>query len=103
MPKESLASRRFAMVRRFRESGLSARAFASLEQVSVGTLRLWRDRAKECDPELSDFVPVRVVESGHGQLGGVATIELDKGRRVHVSHGFDADEIVRLVGALESC
>ena len=103
MSRESLSLRRLAMVRRFRESGLSARAFASREGISTGTLRLWRNRAERTESESSPFIPVRLVEPRDPQPTALATIELAGGRRLCVPHGFDAEQIIKLVGALESC
>lgn len=47
-------------VDRWRESGLSMRAFAPQEGVSAQALRYWRDRFPE-EPEV-EFAPVKVVE-----------------------------------------
>jgi hypothetical protein len=58
--------------------------------------------AKDADPVApARFAEVRLI--GDRARGGRVDVLLRGGRRLRVPSGFDAEEVVRLVRALESC
>lgn len=87
-------------------SGLSVAEFARRHGLTPQRLRWWRKRrAEEMAPALS-FVPVHVAAPPTPEAQrapGAASMEvlLDRGRRIRVEPGFDADALTRLVRALE--
>jgi hypothetical protein len=101
-------------VERLERSGLSIRTFAAREGLPAGSLSSWkwklaqrRRRAPGADSRQE--APLRFVELK--AAAGASTAEptttttfevvLDTGRVVRVRGGFDAAELVRLVGVLE--
>lgn len=98
--RDGLAERRFDMVRRFESSGLSAKAFAQQEGVSIGTLRNWRKRARSED-QPATFIPVTVVPEADAPspIRPLARIDIG-GLTLEVMPGADAEEVSRLVRAL---
>jgi hypothetical protein len=90
-------------------SGLSVAEFAHRLGVSVPTLYQWRRRLGT--PPRGDDLPARLVEVEVTRSGGTTTttadamvVSLCSGRRsIGVPHGFDSDELRRLVAVLESC
>jgi len=102
--KESWISTRAEVVAAMRSGLLTGREVIERLGISAGMLGGWV-RAEET--RLSrrgasgDFAEVSLV--GSGPRSASAVVLLRGGRRVRVSAGFDAAELVRLVRALESC
>jgi hypothetical protein len=76
--------------------------------VSVPTLYQWRRRLGT--PPRGDDLPARLVEVEVTRSGATTTtadamvVSLCSGQRsIGVPHGFDSDELRRLVAVLESC
>jgi hypothetical protein len=67
-----------------------------VELVTAGLGVLRRQRANPGEPEPLRFLDVEVV----GGPGGDLVVCLDRGVRIEVPAGFDADEVRRLVDAL---
>jgi hypothetical protein len=89
-------------------SGLSVAEFAHRLGVSVPTLYQWRRRLGT--PPRGDDLPARLVEVEVTRSGATTTtadamvVSLCSGQRsIGVPHGFDSDELRRLVAVLESC
>lgn len=91
MTKRRTRSERAAEVTRWRQSGLSARVYATERGVSRGSLLRW---AAEAGPE---FVRVELVEAAAAEL----VVEVGPAR-VRVARGFDAELLRDVVAALGS-
>ncbi len=120
-----------AIIRRYRESGLTQPQFCRENDISLHSLRWWlhQPRAKEAMEALRDaprrkarphpqspvqlqtarFLPVRIVdphvdrEPDHQPPGSPSPIQvlLSGGRRIAVGTGFDPDVLRQVVLALE--
>ena len=87
------------LVGEWKASGLSMRAFAKRERVSVSSLYRWRERFGR-EPE---FVPVvvrpTVIETSSEPEPFV--VDLRGGHSLRVVPGFDGAELARLIAVLE--
>ena len=109
-------------VERWKQSGLSAKAFAGLEGLKVQSLYWWTSRLRTSSGAALQstpprFLPVRVVKSPQAQLArvGVAPspatatgieLALPNGCIVRVQEGFDATTLARLLrvaGGTSAC
>jgi transposase-like protein len=99
-------------VDRWKESGLTAKEFASETGINAGTLQFWRYKLKKRELKarsqratggetsiLSSIVEVRptVVAAAESRF----EIELGNGRRVHVPSVFDAGALKALLAILD--
>ena len=99
-----------ALVREQEASGRSVKDFARARGLSAASLYWWRSelgRRRELPPakrlELAAVTVVGEAPARRASSGGFE-LELSNGRRVRVQPGFDADELRRLIAALErSC
>jgi hypothetical protein len=88
-------------VRRWRASGLSARAFASREQLNPGTLLWWSSKLGRDDRAAAAFIEVRPPPSAPSEPGCIDIVLRDE-VRIRVSGAFDAALLRRVVAALEA-
>lgn len=92
-------------VDRWRESGLSMRAFAAREGLSAQALRYWRHRFAE-EPEV-EFAPVKVVEPvvprSAASEAPVFDVRFGDSTGIGVPAGFDEAELRRLISVVRSC
>ncbi len=98
-------------VDRWKESGLTAKEFASETGINAGTLQFWRYKLKKGESEvrsrratsaetsiLSSIVEVRpTVVAAESRF----EIELGNGRRLHVPSAFDAASLKALLAVLD--
>lgn len=89
-----------AALERLSRSRLSRGAFCRKEGISPVTLARWRREFPANagpSPEQGRFVEIRLPGAGgHSPF----ELELGDGRRLRVPPGFDADDLVRLLGVL---
>jgi transposase-like protein len=90
----------------YEASGLSVAEFARRHGLTPQRLRWWKKRRAEQKGPVLSFVPVHVTPPPSPEVqraAGGASMEvvLARGRRIRVEPGFDADELARLVRALE--
>jgi hypothetical protein len=93
------------VLRHWRKSGLSVRAYGSAEGLSEASFYAWRRTLNDRDAEPMGFVPVSVVPaaavpSREGSQGGLELV-LGSGRLLRVLPGFDAATLQRLLVLLE--
>jgi transcriptional regulator with XRE-family HTH domain len=91
------------LARRERE-GLTLAELARRARIPVGTLAWWSSRLRhERGDGSAGFVELKPEADGVREPGGEGRLEvvLTCGRRLLVPPGFDADELQRLVRALE--
>ena len=92
------------LVRQWRQSGLSVRAFCAVQGLSLPSFYAWRRTLAERDAESVSFVPVRVTTEptafGDTPASGLELV-LGSGRRLRIGPGFDAATLQRLLGVLE--
>jgi hypothetical protein len=93
-------------VERLERSGLSIRTFAAREGLKAGTLSFWKwklahgdGRARAERVAALQFVELTARATATARPG--FEVVLSSGRMVRVAGGFDASELVRLVGVLE--
>lgn len=91
-------------------SGLSVTAFAEEAGLSAWTLYDWRRRLSRTEPPEQECLPSKPklieVAVARPELASEVhmVVRLGDGRRsIAVSHGFDGDDLRRLVSVLESC
>jgi len=94
------------VVRQWRQSGLSVRAFCAQHGLSEASFYAWRRALNRRDTAAVSFVPVAVVSeerSASAGVGACAGLELvvGRGRVVRVGPGFDAPTLQRLLALLE--
>ena len=100
-------------VRRWKESGLTAKEFAVETGINAGTLQFWRYKLKHGtrSPARTKSKPpsagilASLVEVRAPAVAGVDQrfeIELGNGRRVRVGGTFDADALRALIAVLEA-
>jgi hypothetical protein len=92
------------MVRQWRSSGLSIRAFCANRQVSQPSFYAWRRTIAQRDAETTRFLPVQVVpdEQPAGDASGNGLeLHLGAGRVLRISPGFDEATLRRLLTLLE--
>ena len=91
------------MLRRWRRSGLTIRAFCELHRLAEPSFYFWRRTIARCDqarvadqaaPPLPTFVPVQVVATA------AIEIVLGPNRVVRVQAGFDAATLRQLLAVL---
>jgi transposase-like protein len=96
-----------AVLEAYEASGLSVAEFARRHGLGPQRLRWWKKRRAEEASSALSFVPVHVVappsRKAREAPAGAARMEvvLARGRSIRVEPGFDADEVARLVRALE--
>ena len=94
------------MMRLWRSSGLSVRAFCEEQGFSQPSFYAWRRTLAERDAAAVPFVPVRIAaepqapSKADGSAGAVELV-LNDGRRLRVGPGFDGPTLKRLLGLLE--
>jgi len=82
---------------RWRQSGLSARAFCRKEGVGLNSLRYWKAKIENGTNTVRGLVKVAARVAPAGRLEVVVS-----GRyRIRVPEGFDGEELVRLIQTLE--
>jgi transposase len=94
------------MMRLWRSSGLSVRAFCEAQGFSQPSFYVWRRTLAERDAAAVPFVPVRVAAeppapSQADGLAGAMELVLNEGRRLRVGPGFDGPTLKRLLALLE--
>jgi transposase-like protein len=101
------------MIRQWRDSGLSVRAFCQRHDLGEQSFYTWRRTLaqRDADPMPPPFVPVRITsEAPHAAAhdrGAAAPaadsleIVLSTGRRLRVAPGFDGPTLQRLLTLLE--
>lgn len=99
---------------RWEETGLSLRAFAQREGISLSKLSYWRRKLREVEVrqeaagstgETPRWLPVRVIPHStcHNGGGQAFEVRLGNGLGVSVPVGFDEAELRRLILALAAC
>ena len=93
---------------RWRATGLSLMAFGKQEGVPYSRLLYWKKKFDtEPRPESADLVPIEVASEGIdpkvNPSGDKVEVWLANGICLDVGGGFDAEELRRLVGVLQSC
>ena len=94
------------MMRLWRSSGLSVRAFCEEQGFSQPSFYAWRRTLAERDAAAVPFVSVRVAaepqapSKADGSAGAVELV-LNDGRRLRVGPGFDGPTFKRLLELLE--
>ena len=101
------------VVRQWRKSGLSARAFCRRQDLSEPSFYSWRRTLAQRDAKAArfvsaSFVPVRVVAQPAADTVPEADISatglelvLEDGRRLRIGTGFDATTLRRLLALLQ--
>lgn len=96
-----------ALFARWKESGLSLLAFGKQEGVSYSKLLYWRKKldSESVSPSRADLIPVEIVADAPPRQTAPSKFEvwLANGMSLEVQAGFDAAELRRLVGVLQSC
>jgi hypothetical protein len=89
------------IVRQWRKSGLSVRAFCAERRLSEPSFYSWRRTIAERDAQAARFVPVQVVPDDEPEEAPGNALELLLGERVlRVGPGFDAPTLRRLLALL---
>lgn len=94
------------MVRQWRSSGLSVRAFCAEQGLSEPSFYAWRRTLAERDAATVRFVPLTVtpaprsVSADDGSAGALELV-LEAGRRLRIGPGFDGPTLARLLALLE--
>lgn len=108
MPRSTKAhvARMRRLIRDLDSSGQSVREFSREAGLPESTLWYWRRRLRESAGEddqarPATFLPVTVVPEPERGTG--ICVELNRGRQVHVSGGFDSDLLRRVIEVVESC
>jgi transposase-like protein len=86
------------------KSGRGVAEFAENRGLCAATLYWWRSRLRRRRRDEMAIVPVNVVAEGRAPAvrgDGCFELELLSGHRLRVPAGFDADELARLVAAVE--
>ena len=90
------------MVEAWQRTGEPLWRFAKRHGVDPRRLSRWVSRLERSEPERVRFHPVRLADDGAGSRGGCAIeIELCGGRRVRVAHGFESEDLRRVLAVLE--
>jgi transposase-like protein len=93
------------MVRQWRKSGLSVRAFCEERGLAQPSFYSWRRILAERDVQAVHFVPVRLASEPEPGRADASTsgLELVLGdcRRLRIAPGFDAATLQRLLAVLE--
>jgi hypothetical protein len=98
------------LVSEFEQSGLRRKEFCAAHGLSMHTLDAWRRRIAQCGNR-EKIVPVEIVEDRRAGMGskhaggaerhGQFRVLLAPGLRIEVDPGFDAEELRRLIAALD--
>lgn len=93
------------IVRQWRRSGLSVRAFCAEQDVSEPSFYAWRRTLQQRDAAGAAFVPVQVLAdplppTSDRNPSGLELV-LGTGRVVRIGPGFDAATLRRLLAVLE--
>jgi transposase-like protein len=90
------------VVRHWRHSKLSVRAFCRQQGLQESNFYAWRRTLRQRDALDAAFVPVQVVAEphGHGRSPAVELV-LANGRLLRLGPGFDAATLQRLLTLLE--
>ena len=90
------------MVEAWRSGGETLPEFAARYGVDPKRIARWASRLQKPQPEAVGFHPVRLVgvEPGNGS-GSAIEIDLIGGRRVRLAHGFEAEDLRRVLAVLE--
>jgi transposase-like protein len=86
------------------QSGESVARFAERRGLNSATLYWWRSRLRSREREQPEFVPIEIFGAERpaaAAIDGVFELELAGGRRLRVPPRFDADELARLIVAVE--
>jgi len=90
------------VVRQWRHSGLSVRAFCAEHGLAEPSFYHWRRTLAERVTPAPAFVPVQVVaKEPQPGPGGAVELVLDGGRVLRLGPGFDAATVQRLLTLLE--
>jgi hypothetical protein len=92
------------MVRQWRSSGLSVRAFCAERRLAEANFYFWRRTIARRDAQAAAFVPVRVLADEKpvsNNLGQGLELLLSAGRVVRVGPGFDGPTLQRVLVLLE--
>jgi hypothetical protein len=93
------------LVRQWRKSGLTIRAFCADRQVSEPNFYVWRRTIAQRDAQAARFVPVRVVPSEESAAGKAAgnglELLLSNGRVLRIGADFDEPTLRRLLALLQ--
>ena len=97
-----------ALVAEFESSGMLRAAFCHQRGLAVGTLDKYRRRVQSRQQRgAGPLLPVEVVSPPSRDAGcdawsdGVLFVELQRGRRIEVRRGFDAETLERLLTVLD--
>lgn len=85
-------------------SGESVAQFAAQRGLNAATLYWWRSQLRRRDQVEPEFVPIEIVDAKRATDRDARAgfeLELRGGRRLRVPPGFDADELARLISAIE--
>jgi transposase-like protein len=85
-------------------SGESVAQFAERRGLNPATLYWWRSRLRSRERAQPEFVPIEIVGAERSMPStndGVFELKLAGGRRLRVPPRFDADELARLIVAVE--
>ena len=85
-------------VRQYEQSGLTQKAFAEQQQMSVSTLQLWLAQSRR---QHSQLLPVQVVNA-QPSFSAFIELELRDGARLRFTTGTDTAYLAQLVRALSS-
>jgi transposase len=93
------------MVRQWRGSGLSVRAFCDKQGLSEPRFYVWRRTLAERDSATVHFVPVQVAAESKPTAAdasaGAVELVLGAGRHLRIGPGFDGPTLTRLLALLE--
>ena len=93
------------VVEAWRESGMTRAAFARRHGVDLQRLARWSARLGEAAGPSVRFHPVRLAMTESPHVGGIE-LQLGAGRRIRLEHGFDVEDLRRvleLLGESVSC
>jgi hypothetical protein len=94
------------VLRQWRQSGLSVRAFCAEHELTEANFYAWRRTIEARDGERVAFVPVRVMPpesdgATHESRPTALELVLGSGRVLRIAPGFDAPTLQRLLALLE--
>ena len=88
------------LLRRYDDSGLSQKRFASEHGIPVSTLGLWLRGRRSQKATGIEVVPVQLSDAARGS---VIEIVVRGDRLVRVDTGFDTESLSKVIDVLESC
>ncbi len=90
------------MVEAWRSSGEALSKFADRHGVDPKRIARWASRLARPEPEKVRFHPVRLASDGpESGSGSAIEIRLVGGRRVRLAHGFETEDLRRVLAVLE--